>query len=50
MLAEIAETTQRLVHDQYELLNDEIIPALRDRIRGLAEAFPLYPELAAPSL
>lgn len=30
VLAEIAETTRRLVHDQYELLNDEIIPALRD--------------------
>ncbi|MGD8339554.1 MAG: polyphosphate kinase 1 [Gammaproteobacteria bacterium] len=30
VLNEIAETTRRLVHDQYELLNDEIIPALRD--------------------
>jgi polyphosphate kinase len=30
VLAEITETTMRLVHDQYELLNDEIIPALRD--------------------
>jgi polyphosphate kinase len=30
VLAEIAESTQKLVADQYQLLNDEIIPALRE--------------------
>jgi polyphosphate kinase len=30
VLAEIAESTQKLVADQYQLLNTELIPALRD--------------------